>query len=92
MANQQSQRGPARDTAPWWVGETGIRMSEVPGHVPAHPGGRRVSVATVYRWTTNGLNGIRLRRYRVGSAWCTTVEELVRWQAALTIYETGSLD
>ncbi|MBL8738579.1 MAG: DUF1580 domain-containing protein, partial [Planctomycetes bacterium] len=46
--------------------------------------GRRVSIASVYRWTTAGLHGVRLRRFRVGGCWCTTTEELARWSAALT--------
>lgn len=43
-----------------------------------------MSIASAYRWTTAGLRGVRLRRFRVGGNWCTTTEELARWSAALT--------
>ena len=69
---------------PWWTGETAIRVSDIPNHVPRLPSGRKVSVASAYRWTLAGLDGVRLRRFKVGGSWCTTLEELVRWQDALT--------
>lgn len=75
---------PHRVAAPWWAGEFSVRVSDVPRYVPPLPNGRRVSIASVYRWTTAGLHGVRLRRFRVGGCWCTTTEELARWSAALT--------
>lgn len=68
----------------WWTGEDPVRLSCVPRHVPVRPSGRPVSKAVVYSWTTKGLLGIKLRRFRVGAQWCTTMQELARWQAALT--------
>ena len=68
----------------WWSGETALRIGDVPKHVPPTPAGNRVSVASVYRWTCSGLHGVRLRRFKVGGAWHTTLEELGRWSAALT--------
>lgn len=69
---------------PWWAGESSIRLGDVPRVLPPLPDGRRVSVASVYRWSTAGLRGVRLRRFRVGHVWCTTVAELDRWSAELT--------
>lgn len=68
----------------WWEGEQQLRLSQVPRHVPPRVDGRPVSLASVYRWTTAGLDGVRLRRFRVAGQWATTVEELARWQQALT--------
>lgn len=73
-----------RVAAPWWAGESSVRVSDIPRHVPPLPDGRRVSVASAFRWTTSGLRGVRLRRFRVGGVWATTTEELARWSAALT--------
>lgn len=70
--------------APWWRGETSIRVSDIPRHVPPTPTGRAVNASTAWRWTLRGIRGVRIRRFRVGGTWCTTLEELARWQAALT--------
>lgn len=43
-------------------------------------GFRAPSVPTLYRWTTTGVRGVRLRTWQVGSVRCTTraaVEEFV---------------
>ena len=69
----------------WWAGEQAIPLRQAPHHLPPRGDGSRVSVATVYRWTTAGVSGVRLRRFRGGGrGWCTTVEELQRLLAALT--------
>ena len=68
----------------WWAGETHLWISDLPQHVPPLPNGKRVSIASVYRWTLTGVHGIRIRRFRCGGKWATTHEELVRWQNALT--------
>lgn len=70
--------------APWWAGETPIRLSDVPRILPPRPDGRRVSIDAIYRWSLRGLHGIRLRRYRCGGSWASTEQELARWQAAIT--------
>ena len=74
----------------WWVNEEPIRLSVVPRCIPAAADGRRVSIASVYRWTLAGLNGVVLRRFRIGGAYCTTRQELDRWSAALTALANGS--
>jgi hypothetical protein len=87
MTEKQRASGcsPARSTASaWWVGESSIRVSDIPRHVPRQANGRPVSAATAWRWTLRGLRGVCIRRFKVGGTWCTTLEELTRWQAALT--------
>jgi hypothetical protein len=77
-------RNTADRSGAWWVGEDQLRISAVPAEVPRCADGSKVSLASVYRWSLRGLNGVRLRRYRSGGAWCTTKQEVARWQFALT--------
>lgn len=77
------------DARPWWAGENAVRLSDLPRLLPPLPNGRRVSSASTYRWSLAGLQGVRLRRFRVGSTWCTTTEELARWQRELTLRAGG---
>lgn len=69
--------------APWWSAEQPVLFSEVPNVLPRR-GGRPFSASSVYRWSTIGLHGVRLRRFKVGGSWATTAEELARWQAAVS--------
>jgi len=68
----------------WWDGETAIRLSCVHRHVPERANGKPVSASAVYSWTVAGLHGVVLRRFRSGGQWCTTLQEIVRWQQRLT--------
>ena len=79
--------------APWWVGETAVRVTDLPRHLPPRPDGQRVSITSAFRYTLNGVSGIRLRRFRAtAGTWATTLEELARWQAAITnAAEAGAL-
>jgi hypothetical protein len=72
-------------TKAWWIGEKAIRVSSIPQHIPTLPDGRLVSTATAWRWTNRGLYGMCIRRFRVGGAFCTTIEELARWQQSITV-------
>ena len=73
-----------RSTKPWWPGEKALPLGLVPEHLPPRGNGKPVSASRVYAWCTGGLRGVRLRRFRSPSGWCTTVEELARFMAALT--------
>lgn len=90
MTQKETPRRLAADPTAWWAHERAIRVSSIPGHVPTLPDGRRVSVATAWRWSLRGLHGLRIRRFKTGGTWCTTVEELGRWQAALTAAQAGA--
>lgn len=75
----------ARNVVPWWADETQVKLTELGSLIPGrHRNGRLTSTSTVFRWTTDGLEGIRLRRFRTGGVWATTLEEFDRWNAALT--------
>lgn len=72
---------------PWWSDETILPLHEVPDRLPRRRSGRRLNLATIYRWTSPaGLGGIRLRRFRPAGArgYATTLEELSRFAAAVT--------
>lgn len=81
----------ATQRACWWDGEDAVPLHAIPALLPARrptekrPTGKPVAVQTVYRWTTAGVCGVVLRRFRVGGrGWATTRQELLRWQAAVT--------
>ena len=46
--------------------------------------GRPVSPATLWRWSSHGLRGVRLETVRVGGTTCTSTEALSRFFAALS--------
>ena len=89
MNTSKTAQRVARALAIWWGGEDPIRLSGVPRVLPPASSGRRVSTATVYRWSLTGLRGVRLRRFKVGGSWHTTHQELDRWANALTALEEG---
>ena len=69
---------------PWWTSEQPVLLRDVPRLLIADDD-NRPSVSSVYRWTTAGCGGVRLRRFRVTpDTWATTREELTRFQAAQT--------
>lgn len=70
--------------AAWWSGEDAVRLSCVPRHLPSMHGGKLPSRRSVYFWTTNGVFGVVLRRFKSGGQWCTTKQEIARWQVAVT--------
>lgn len=59
-------------------------LADVPRLLPRNRSRRRVHRASVYRWTKVGLQGIRLRSFRIGGRLATTCEELDRFFAAVT--------
>lgn len=76
---------------PWWTNETALRVSDIPKILPAKPDGSRVHISSAFRFTTAGVSGVRIRRFKCGSVWCTTQEEVRRWERALTVAAGGDL-
>ena len=64
--------------------ESVIRLTEVPKLLPVGPNGRRVHIATLYRWSTGGCRGVRLETVQVGATRCTSREALQRFVDRLT--------
>lgn len=52
-----------------------VALADVPDHLPAKRG-RKVHLATVHRWATRGVSGIRLETLRIGGAKFTSAEAL----------------
>lgn len=73
----------ATATLPWWASENELTLREAAER-------SRRDQSTVFRWTTAGANGVRLRRFRRGPrGWLTTVEELDRFAQAQTAIAGG---
>lgn len=72
--------------------ETLIPLRDVPAHLPPRPGGKRIHVSAVYRWTQRGVQGIRLETIRVGGTTYTSVEALQRFADALTPETDDAVD
>lgn len=69
----------------WWHGETPVPLKLAPTVIPPGPDGKPKSLATIRRWVRDGVFGVRVRVFAVGSRQiCTTREELNRFFAALS--------
>jgi hypothetical protein len=53
-----------------------VTLSDATRHLPKRSGGKKPHVATLYRWATRGLRGVRLETIRVGGTLCTSLEAL----------------
>jgi len=69
--------------------ENVIRLREVPRHVPRGPDGKRIHIATAFRWAQRGCNGIRLETLQIGGAKHTSVEKLQEFCEKLTAAVAG---
>jgi hypothetical protein len=63
--------------------EQTIPFAEAARRLPRLRAGRPVSPATLWRWASRGLRGVRLETVRVGGTTCTSVEALRRFFARL---------
>ncbi len=59
--------------------ESLIPLSEVAAYVPSSRPGKRLNVATVWRWATAGVGGHRLETVKVGGSTYTSVEAVKRF-------------
>jgi hypothetical protein len=59
--------------------ETTFPLTDVPKHLPPRSGGKRVHVATPFRWASRGVRGIRLEVVRLGGRTYTSEEALLRF-------------
>jgi len=65
-----------------------ISLSQAASKYPGSRGATRLHVATLGRWIMRGVRSldgrlVRLEAERIGSRWCTSVEALARFSAAL---------
>ena len=65
--------------------DTYIPLRDVPKlrWIPRRRGGARLALPTLWRWSTRGVRGIRLRIVRIGSTPATTEQWLHEFFAAL---------
>ena len=56
-----------------------IPLREVPRVLPPRPTGKRVHISACYRWTSRGLQGVRLETLKVGGTRYTSIEALQRF-------------
>lgn len=71
-------------------GERLIRLNEVRNLLPPRSGGRKIGLATIYRWTNKGSHGVRLEYARVPWGRVTSVEAVERFIARLNSGHRGS--
>jgi hypothetical protein len=62
-----------------------LKQVEVPSSRP----GKRVHVATIYKWATRGVGGCRLETILCGGVRCTSKEALQRFFERVTIARDG---
>lgn len=56
-----------------------LTLREAAHRLPRRASGRRLHHATLYRWATDGLRGVRLETIQVGGTLCTSIEALQRF-------------
>ena len=72
------------------VKEELLPLKEAARRLPRCRSGKKISVATLYRWSSpKGCRGVRLETARVGSARVTSVEALQRFVDRLTERDEG---
>ncbi len=64
--------------------ETVVTLSQATRLVPILRGRNQICPATVYRWASRGVRGIKLETIRVGGTLCTSVEAIQRFCDRLT--------
>lgn len=61
-----------------------VTFADLARRLPRRRRNRPVHVATIHRWRSKGLRGVRLEAVRVGGAWHTTMEAFARFCERLT--------
>ena len=69
--------------------ENPFPLSETPKYVPKRRGGRKLNIATAYRWASHGLHGVRLEVVQVGGTKCTSLAALQRFFERLSAVANG---
>ncbi len=65
------------------LSETVLPLAEAARRLPRLRAGRPVSPATLWRWKSRGVRGVKLETLTVGGTCCTSLEALQRFCAAL---------
>jgi hypothetical protein len=67
-----------------------IPLAQAAAELPRRRRGKKTHVASLYRWTTTGCRGVKLRYVQVGATRCTTREWLADFFERLTAASTGA--
>ena len=70
--------------------ETVISLTRAATLLPRRRAGKKVHVATLYRWASAGCRGVQLETIRVGGTLCTSEEAIQRFCERLTTGKTVS--
>lgn len=65
------------------LSEQALTLSQAAATLPCRRGGRPTHSATLFRWATEGLRGVKLEVVQVGATKCTSREALQRFFAKL---------
>lgn len=61
-----------------------VPVQEVPKLLPRQANGKRIHIATVYRWMLHGRRGIRLHSFLIGGRRYVHLRDLLDWIDRLT--------
>jgi hypothetical protein len=67
--------------------ETLLTFSQATKYLPRH-GGKKAAPSTVYRWASDGHQGVKLEWLKLPGGKFTSLEAVERFAAALTTLET----
>ena len=65
--------------------ETVLSLTQATKLLPQRRKGKRPHVATLYRWASRGLRGVKLETIQIGGTLCTSVPALQRFFEALSV-------
>lgn len=68
--------------------ETLIPFNQIPNHTPKKSG-RKVSLATLYRWRSRGISGVKLEVIYVANSPYSSLEALRRFDEAVSIAKSA---
>ncbi|MDY0169429.1 MAG: DUF1580 domain-containing protein [Thermoguttaceae bacterium] len=64
-------------------------LTEAANLIPRRRQGKRCHRATIFRWTRDGLKGVKLESIPIGGTRCTSVEAIKRFFARLAELDSG---
>ncbi len=71
--------------------ETLVAVRKIPSHVPRNAGtGKKINVATVWRWIHRGCRGVKLETALIGGNRFSSLEALQRFAEATTLAADGT--
>jgi hypothetical protein len=66
-----------------------MSLTEAAQSLPKRRRGKRPSISCLYRWTQQGVRGVRLESIQIGGTRCTSREAIARFIERLSARRTG---